>query len=113
MGINKSEINYDGTNIFVANDPMADFVADATIINLNTDSVPAIITFPPGSNDDIVGPPPENINERDRLDTPVDISFNQIDFYTPDGTYLPSLEIIINTLVEGAEEYVVNYTKVS
>lgn len=112
MGINKSEITNDGTNIYVADDFVAGLVFDAEVIDVVPLRAPvSIISKSP--NTDIIGVPPIDETERDQLDTPVDISFNQIDFYSPDGTYLPSLEVIINTLVEGAEDYVINYTKLS
>jgi hypothetical protein len=112
MDINKSDVTYDGTNIFVSDDFISTLVADAETITVVPTSrpVPVSSTNP---DRDISGVPRIDETERDRLITPVDISFNQIDFYTPDGTYLPSLEVIINTLVEGAEDYVINYVKIA
>jgi hypothetical protein len=111
MGINKSEIINDGTNIYVSDDLLANSVSDSEVISVVNPRGPVNI-LPTTPNVDLVIPPLDE-TERERLDTPIDISFNQIDFYSPDGTYLPSLEVIINTLVEGAEDYVINYTKVS
>jgi hypothetical protein len=112
MDINKGDVTYDGTNIFVSDDFISTLVADASTITV----VPPARAVPVSSTNtdsDAIGVPPIDETERDRLDTPIDISFNQIDFYTPDGTYLPSLEVIINTLVEGAEDYVINYVKIA
>jgi hypothetical protein len=111
MGINKSEIINDGTNIYVSDDLLANSVSDSEVISVVNPRGPVNI-LPTTPNVDLAIPPIDE-TERERLDTPIDISFNQIDFYSPDGTYLPSLEVIIDTLVEGAEDYVINYTKVS
>jgi hypothetical protein len=112
MGINKSEITNDGTNVFVAEDFVGNLVSDSEYIDVVQGRRPVNI-LSQSPNTDVIGIPRIDESQRDRLDTPIDISFNQIDFYSPDGTYLPSLEVIINTLVEGAEDYVINYTKLS
>lgn len=112
MTINKSQVTDDGTNIYVDNDFISTLVSGSETISVAPERQPSKV-LSQSPDIDIIGTLPIDKVELEQLDTPIDISFNQIDFYTPDGTYLPSLEVIINTLVEGAEEYVINYTKIS